>query len=72
MALAMSSTNFQELETKFNVEINKAHNWLLSNGLSIHYIGKTQYMLIKGQRLNTERIGNTENFKITMGNYVIE
>ena len=47
-ALALSSENFHDLEIKFNVEIEKVHEWLLANKLSVHYTEKTQFMLIKG------------------------
>ena len=47
-ALALSSSNIQELELLFNREINKVHEWLLANRLSVHYSDKTQFMLIQG------------------------
>ena len=36
-ALAMLSPNIQQLETQFNEEVNKVHDWLLANRLSVHY-----------------------------------
>ena len=68
-ALALSADNFQELETKFNHEVNKVHDWLLANRLSVHYSDKTKFMLVKGQ--NWER-GTSENFKLYMGENEIE
>ena len=47
-ALALSSTSVQELEIQFNQEVNKVHEWLLANRLSMHYSDKTQFMLIQG------------------------
>ena len=46
-ALALSSSNIQELEIRFNYEVNKVHDWLLANRLSVHYSDNTQYMLIQ-------------------------
>ena len=43
-ALAVSSKNLKQLESKLNQEVDKVHNWLLANGLSVHYVDKTQYM----------------------------
>ena len=43
--------------------------WLLANGLSVHYIDKTQYMLI--HRLKSQN-SNVENFKLIMGGNEIE
>ena len=59
-ALAMSSKNFQELEIRFNREVNKVQDWLLANGLSVHYVDKTQYMLI--HRLNSQK-SNVRKFQ---------
>ena len=44
-ALALSSPNIQDLELQFNLEINKVHEWLLANQLSVHYSEITQFML---------------------------
>ena len=71
-ALALSSKNFAELEIRFNSEINKAQDWLLANGLSVHYVDKTKYMLIKGPGLCTSKVGSETNFKLTMGRHEIE
>ena len=43
------------------------HNWLLANGLSVHYVDKTQYMLIKGRSKE-----QTMGFKLCMGDHEIE
>ena len=67
----MSSNNFQELEIRFNCEVNKVHDWLLANKLSIHYTDKTQYMLIKGSHLSKNK-GPDTNFKLCMGDHEIE
>ena len=71
-ALALSSTNYRDLEIRFNTEVGKVHDWLLANKLSVHYKDKTQYMLIQGPRLNIKRIGIKEDFRLRMGEYEIE
>ena len=71
-ALALSSTNFQDLEIRFNIEISKVQDWLLANRLSVHYVDKTKYMLIKGPGLGVSRTGCAKNFKIHMGGHEIE
>ena len=70
-ALALSAKNFFELELSLNLEVAKVNNWLLANKLTVHYIKKTQYMLIKDPRKST-CVGDPSNFQLTMGNHVIE
>ena len=70
-ALALSSTNIQELEFRFNHEVNKVHDWLLANRLSVHYSDKTQYMLIQRPNLKNRAISSL-NFKLFMGVHEIE
>ena len=69
-ALALSADNFQDLETKLNNEVDKVHNWLLANKLSVHYTDKTQFMLIKAP--NKTACDNYKNFKLYMGIHEIE
>ena len=69
-ALAVAAENFQDLELQFNTEVNKVHNWLLANRLSVHYTEKTKFMLIQGP--NVKDKGSDENFTLKMGNHVIE
>ena len=71
-ALALSSKNFRELEVRFNIEVEKVHDWLLANRLSVHYVDKTKYMLIKGHGMRASTIGSAENFKMVMGEHLIE
>ena len=68
-ALAMSAKNINELETRFNREVGKVQDWLLANGLSVHYVDKTQYMLFHG---TTIRNIDVENFSLNMGGNQIE
>ena len=39
-ALVASASSIPLLETKMNLQINKVHDWLLSNKLSVHYVKK--------------------------------
>ena len=70
-ALAMSSKNIQELQTRFNYEVNKVHDWLLANRLSVHYTNKTKFMIVQGPNTKDRRTTST-NFKLIMGNHEIE
>ena len=70
-ALALSSANIQDLEIIFNQEVNKVHDWLLANRLSVHYSDKTQYMLIQEPTRKDRKISSM-NFKLHMGVHEIE
>ena len=69
-ALALSADNIHDLEIRLNHEVNKIHNWLLANQLSVHYSDKTQYMIIQGP--NTKGRGSPTDFKLHMGSNLIE
>ena len=69
-ALALCADSIPQLEAKFNHEVNKVHNWLLANRLSVHYKDKTQYMVIQGP--TTKGRGLPINFNLYMGNHEIE
>ena len=69
-AVALSSKSIHDLETKFNHEVNKLHEWLLANRLSVHYKDKTQFMLIYGPNLSIQ--DETQNFILNMGGNPIE
>ena len=71
-ALGLYAKTLPELETKFNVEVSKINNWLLANGLSVHYKEKTQYMIIKGPRSTAASSADIDNFQLTMGSNIIE
>ena len=64
-ALAQSSDTFSDLQIQFNNEVKKVQNWLLANKLSVHYVGKSQYMLINNN-INTSL--EDDNFQLKMGN----
>ena len=70
-ALALSSNNIQELQIRFNHEVNKVHDWLLANRLSVHYKDKTKFMIIQGPNTKDRRT-KSMNFKLHMGNHEIE
>ena len=70
-ALALSSSNVQDLELLFNQEVNKIHGWLLANRLSVHYSDKTQFMLIQSPNKKDRKI-SSQNFKLYMGVHEIE
>ena len=70
-ALAMSSSNIHELQARFNCEVNKVHDWLLANRLSVHYTDKTKFMLIQGPTTKG-RNSKSENFELFMGDHKIE
>ena len=69
-ALALSADNFKDLEIKLNNEVEKVHNWLLANKLSVHYTDKTQFMLIKAPNLTASE--HYKNFKLYKGIHQIE
>jgi hypothetical protein len=70
-ALALSSDNIQDLEKRFNCEVNKVHNWLLANRLSVHYMDKTQFMLVQAPNKKGRAIASS-NFRLFMGEHKIE
>ena len=70
-ALGLSAKSLKDLEIKFNYEVAQVHDWLLANGLSIHYVKKTQYMLFRGQGMSN-KFGDISNFTIKMGENTIE
>ena len=70
-ALAMSSSNFHDLETGFNHQVNKVHDWLLANRLSVHYTDKTKFMLVHRSNLK-DGSESSMNFELFMGDHKIE
>ena len=66
--LVHSDSNLENLMTKMNQEVDKIQTWLLANKLSVHYIGKSQFMLI--HYINHLQL--PENcFELDMGGYPI-
>jgi len=67
-ALMASATNLQLLKEIMNTEVAKVQAWLLANRLSVHYVKKSQYMLINKNN-NTSIDG--EEFELSMGGNII-
>ena len=70
-ALALSSKNIQDLETRLNLELDKVHDWLLANGLSMHYKKKSQFMLIHGPNSKSANFKDF-SFRVNMGGNQID
>ena len=52
-----------------NRAVQKVHNWLLENQLSVHYVKKTQYILFIPRGKEKDK---PPDFEIRMGENVIE
>ena len=66
--LVESASNLQNLKSKMNEQIEKIQAWLLANKLSVHYVDKSQYMLINSN--NNTRIEGDE-FELKMANHIL-
>jgi len=68
-ALVESADSLSVLESRMNFQVQKVQAWLLANRLSVHYVKKSQYMLInKNPRIRIE----DGLFKLVMGGHVID
>ena len=68
-ALVLAADSLDQLQISMNYQVQKVQEWLLCNKLSVHYVKKSQYMLVnKNNSLRVEDI----NFKLFMGNHEIE
>ena len=56
-SLVASAINLSLLQLKMNSEVEKVQDWLLANKLSVHYVKKSEYMLINSN-LNVRVDGN--------------
>ena len=66
--LVHSDSNLEILKEKMNQEVDKIQTWLLANKLSVHYIGKSQFMLVNFRK----HLQLPENcFNLDMGGYPI-
>ena len=45
--LVHSDCDLENLKTKMNQEVDKIQTWMLANKLSVHYVGKSKFMLVK-------------------------
>ena len=68
-ALVLSATSLALLQAEMNCEVQKVQAWLLANKLSVHYVDKSQYMLINSNYNNRIAEGS---FELKMGNHIIE
>ena len=67
-SLVASAINLSLLQLKMNSEVEKVQDWLLANKLSVHYVKKSEYMLINSN-LNVRVDGN--DFVLKMGDHVL-
>ena len=67
-ALVASASSLPLLRAKINSEVEKVQVWLLANKLSVHYVKKSQYMLIN-KNLNNSITDNCE-FELYMGDHL--
>ena len=67
-SLVLSASSLPELQTLMNHQVDLVHDWLLANRLSVHYVDKSQYMLVN-KNMN---VSIADNFELKMGNHVIE
>ena len=51
-----------------NIEVDKIQDWLLANKLSVHYVDKSQYMLINSNI--TKRVD--DDFELKMGGHILD
>ncbi len=68
-ALVASANSITALESKMNYEVQKVQAWLLANKFSVHYVKKSQYMLVNtNPRIRVE----DDLFELEMGGNKIE
>ena len=73
-ALVASASDLSLLQSKMNSQVEKVQNWLLANKLSVHYVKKSQYMLLNKNiknRINDDifqlKMGSNEKFPVSKG-----
>ena len=66
--LVDSASSLPILEAKMNIQVEKIQTWLHANKLSVHYVDKSQYMLVNSN--NNYRIEDG-CFELKMANYTI-
>ena len=66
-ALVLSALNIALLQEKMNIEVDKIQDWLLANKLSVHYVDKSQYMLI-----NSNITKRVDDFELKMGGHILD
>ena len=65
--LVESANNLEVLQSKMNEQVEKVQAWLLANKLSVHYVDKSEYMLINSN--NNSRIEG--DFELRMSNHIL-
>ena len=67
-ALVLFALNIVLLQEKMNIEVDRIQDWLLANKLSVHYVDKSQYMLINSNI--TKRVD--DDFELKMGGHILD
>ena len=67
-SLVASASNLRLLQSIMNTEVEKVQDWLLANKLSVHYVKKSQYMLINS---NLNNRVDDNSFELIMGNHIL-
>ena len=49
--LVESANSLSVLQYKMNYQVDKVQTWLLANKLSVHYVDKSQYMLVNSNNI---------------------
>ena len=78
--LTMESDNYRDLQSRVNIELNKVHNWLCSNYLTLN-IAKSKFMIIASKKkpntgefqvkINGTNLENCSSYKY-LGVYIDE
>ena len=66
--LVESASSLSQLQLKMNQQVQKVQTWLLANKLSVHYVEKSQYMLVNSN--NNVHI-EAENFELKMSHHIL-
>jgi len=66
--LVASANILQSLESKMNAQVEKVQAWLLANKLSVHYVKKSQYMLVNSTKNVRVEDGD---FELRMSGHII-
>lgn len=66
-AFCHSAKTIDVLETEINTELEKVHDWLIANRLSIHYVKNSQFMLIDHKSVHSDI--DDIDFTVSMGGH---
>ena len=67
-ALVGSANNLTQLQKVMNEQVELVQTWLLANKLSVHYVDKSQYILVNS---NNHVHVDDDCFELKMGSYTI-